>query len=196
MAVDAAGDIFETNGVELSPTGQAFASATPATIVATFAGGTGVSVTGLRGRAFLPNAQVVDGLAVNTGRGETSVQAEMFNPDGTIDTAFVNPAFTFTGAPSSPGAVLTAVAVQANGQIVIAVTQSTGSTSALGLARLNASGSPDTVFATAGVLTTSFQGNDHGVAVLIQPGNGDIIAIGQSVNSAGVTDLALARYLG
>jgi uncharacterized delta-60 repeat protein len=196
LGVDAAGDIFETNGVELSPTGQAFASATAATIVATSAGGTGVSVAGLRGRAFLPNAQVVEGLAVTTGRGEVSVQAEMFNANGTIDTAFFNPAFTFTGAPSSPGAIPAAVAVQANGQIVIAGTQSTGSTSVFGLARLNASGSLDTAFGTAGALTTSFQGNEHAVAVLIQPSNGDIIVIGQSTNGAGVTDLALARYLG
>ena len=196
LGVDAAGDIFETNGVELSPTGQPFASAMPATIVATSAGGTGVSVAGLRGRAFLPNAQVVDGLAVTTGRRETSVQAEMFNADGTIDTAFFNPAFTFSGAPSSPGAIPAAVAVQANGQIVVAGTQSAGSTSVFGVARLNASGSLDTAFGTGGVLATSFQGNDHAVAVLIQPSNGDIIVIGQSVNSAGVTDLALARYLG
>jgi hypothetical protein len=39
-------------------------------------------------------------------------------------------------------------------------------------------------------------GYDHAVAVLIQPSKGDIIVIGQSVNSAGVADLALARYLG
>jgi uncharacterized delta-60 repeat protein len=196
LGVDAAGDIFETNGAELSPTGQPFASAMPATIVATSAGGTGTNIAGLRGRAFLPNAQVVDGLAVTTGRRETSVQAEMFNADGTIDTAFFNPAFTFSGAPSSPGAIPAAVAVQANRQIVIAGTNSSGSTSVFGLARLNASGSLDTAFGTNGVLTTTFQGNDHAVAVLIQPSNGDIIVVGQSTNSAGVTDLALARYLG
>ena len=197
LGVDAADDIFLTDGIELSPTGQPFASATPATIVATSAGGTGVSVAGLRGRAFLPNAQVVNGLAVTIGRRAVGVQADMSNADGTFDTAFFNPAFQFSGTTvSSPGSIPTAVAVQANGQIVIAGTNSAGSTSVFGLARINASGSLDTAFGAGGVLTTSFQGNDHAVAVLIQPGNGDIIVGGQSTSSAGATELALARYLG
>jgi hypothetical protein len=55
LGVDAAGDIFETNGVELSPTGQPFARATATTIVASSAGGTGVSVGGNTAAAFLPD---------------------------------------------------------------------------------------------------------------------------------------------
>jgi Domain of unknown function (DUF5122) beta-propeller len=63
-------------------------------------------------------------------------------------------------------------------------------------ARLDANGSLDSTFGTGGVLTTSFQGSDTGLAVLIQP-NGDIVAIGSSEdNATGVTDIALARYLG
>jgi hypothetical protein len=47
-----------------------------------------------------------------------------------------------------------------------------------------------------GVLTISFQGGDGATGVLIQP-NGDIVAIGFSEdNTTGVTDIALARYLG
>jgi uncharacterized delta-60 repeat protein len=197
LGVDAAGDIFVTNGGEFSPTGQPFAHATATTIVASSAGGTGVSVGGNTAAAFLPNGAPLTAIGITFGRRIVGVQAELSNPDGTFDTAFFNPAFQFSGTTvSAPGSIPTAVAVQANGQVVIAGTNSVGSTSAFGLARISATGSLDTAFGSNGVLTTSFQGNDHAVAVLIQPSNGDIIVVGKSTNSAGVTDLALARYLG
>jgi uncharacterized delta-60 repeat protein len=197
LGVDAAGDIFVTNGGELSPAGQPDASATAATIVASSAGGTGVNIGGNTAAAFLPNGATLTAIGVTFGRRIVGAEANILNANGTFDTAFFNPAFQFSGTTvSAPGSIPAAVAVQANGQIVIAGTNSAGSTSVFGVARLNASGSLDTTFGNSGVLTTSFQGNDHAVAVLIQPSNGDIIAIGRSENSAGVTDLALARYLG
>jgi hypothetical protein len=193
LGVDAAGDIFVTDGGELSPTGQPDASATATTIVASSAGGTGVSVGGNTAAAFLPDGAPLTAIGITFGRRIVGVQAELSNPDGTFDTAFFNPTFQFSGTTvSTPGSIPAAVAVQANGQIVIAGTNSAGSTSAFGLARISATGSLDPAFGSNGVLTTSFQGNDHAVAVLIQPSNGDIIVVGKSTNSTGVTDLALA----
>jgi len=63
-----------------------------------------------------------------------------------------------------------------------------------GLARVNADGSLDAGFGGGGVLTTKIQGNDAAFVLLIQP-DGKILAIGDSRNAAGVTDLTLARYL-
>lgn len=62
--------------------------------------------------------------------------------------------------------------MQPNGQILIAGS-SFKDTSVFGLARLDTNGSLDSTFASTGVLTTSFQGDDGATAVLIQP-NGDI----------------------
>jgi hypothetical protein len=177
--VDAAGDIFAPDGIELSPAGQPFATATAATIVATSGGNAGIvdPNTAVQGQAILPNAQVVTGLGLSFGRGIVGVQAELDNDDNSTVTGFFNPTFQFSGATvSKPGSIPAAVAVQANGQIVIAGTNSAGGfggTSTFGLARLTATGSLDTAFGSNGVLTTSFQGNDHVVAVLIRPGNGD-----------------------
>jgi hypothetical protein len=177
--VDAAGDIFAPDGIELSPAGQPFATATAATIVATSGGNAGIvdPNTAVQGQAILPNAQVVTGLGLSFGRGIVGVQAELDNADNSTVTGFFNPTFQFSGATvSKPGSIPAAVAVQANGQIVIAGTNSAGGfggTSTFGLARLTATGSLDTAFGSNGVLTTSFQGNDHVVAVLIRPGNGD-----------------------
>src|SRR4029077_6734590 len=91
-----------------------------------------------------------------------------------------------------------AAAIQANGQAVIGGTHAESgqfsSTSVFGLARVNADGTLDPAFGTGGVLTTKIQGNDFVSLLVIQP-DGKILAVGTSQNAAGVTELALARYL-
>jgi hypothetical protein len=118
-----------------------------------------------------------------------------FNAGGGVDSAFSNPPFTYTGAEfaghQSPGAI----AIAPNGQIAVVGSDFDGS-SLFGAARLDTSGSLDSTFGNAGVVTTEFQGDDGASVALVQP-NGDIVAIGISEdNSTGVVDLALARYLG
>jgi uncharacterized delta-60 repeat protein len=187
LGIDASGDIFVLPAhAEFSPTGQLDSSVTAETIVTSSQGGD---------NAFLPNGQSVSATSVSVAKHNTDVQATLFNANGTVDSAFDNPPFTYTGAElagfQSPGAA----AVQPNGQIVIAGS-SFKDTSVFGLARLDTNGSLDSTFGSTGVLTTSFQGDDGATAVLIQP-NGDIVAVGFSENNTtGVTDIALARYIG
>jgi uncharacterized delta-60 repeat protein len=187
LGIDASGDIFVLPAhAEFSPSGQLDSSVTAETITASSTGGD---------NAFLADGQSVSATSVGVAKHNTDVQATMFNANGTVDSAFDNPPFTFTGAElagfQSPGAVT----VQPNGQIVV-VGSDFKSTSVFGVARLDTSGSLDSSFGTAGVLTTSFQGDDGATAVLVQP-DGDIVAIGFSEdNATGVTDIALARYLG
>ena len=187
LGIDASGDIFVLPAhAEFSPSGQLDSSVTAETIATSSQGGD---------NAFLPNGQSVSATSVGIAKHNTDVQATLFNANGTVDAAFDNPPFTYTGAElagfQSPGAV----AVQPSGQIVIAGS-SFKDTSVFGLARVDTNGSLDSTFGSAGVLTTSFQGDDGATAVLIQR-NGDIVAVGFSENNTtGVTDIALARYIG
>ena len=187
LGIDASDDIFVLPAhAEFSPSGELDSGVTAETITASSTGGD---------NAFLSAGQSVTATAVGVSRGNTDVQVKELNADGSTDSAFDNPPFTYTGAEfaghQSPGAV----AVQPNGQIVV-VGSDFKSTSVFGVARLDTNGSLDSSFGTAGVLTTSFQGDDGATAVLIQP-NGDIVAVGFSENNTtGVTDIALARYLG
>jgi uncharacterized delta-60 repeat protein len=187
LGIDASGDIFVLPAhAEFSPVGQLDSTVTPETITASSAGGDS---------AFLSTGQSVTAGTVGVGRSMTDVRVQEFNANGSVDSAFDNPPFTYTGAEfagrQSPGAI----AVQPNGQIVVVGSDFQG-TSVFGAARLDTNGRLDSGFGTAGVLTTSFQGDDGATAVLIQP-NGDIVAIGFSEdNATGVTDIALARYLG
>jgi len=193
LGLDANGDIFTLpSHLEFSPAGQPDATLTPAAIT-TASPSTSGAVT------FLPSGGFVVGTVVFTGRrGDPDVQVTRFNPDGSIastgtgiDYAGQNGALAVSDAPA-------AAAIQANGQAVIGGTHAESgqfsSTSVFGLARVNADGTLDPAFGTGGVLTTKIQGNDFVSLLVIQP-DGKILAVGTSQNAAGVTELALARYL-
>jgi uncharacterized delta-60 repeat protein len=191
LGLDAAGDIFTLTPstpspirAEFSPTGQADASVTPATITASSHGGSAV---------FLPSGQFIQAGGVTVAKHDVDVQVQFFNADGS--TASASPAFDYSGAAGLDQAIDSAgaVAVQANGQAVVGGAHFL-STSPFGLARVNPDGTLDAGFGSGGVLTTTFNGNEAVEAVLIQP-DGKIIAAGFSDNNAtGQSFIALARY--
>jgi len=185
LGIDASGDIFVLPAhAEFSPAGQLDSSVTPAAITASTHG---------RFSAFLPTGQSLIISTAQIGR-VAEVQVRRFNADGSVDTAFNNPPFSFTGTLTGHQGD-SAIAVQPDGKIVV-VGQDFAGSSLFGAARLNAGGSLDSGFGNAGVLTTNFQGRDSAGAVLIQP-NGDIVSIGFSENNTtGAVDTAIARYLG
>jgi uncharacterized delta-60 repeat protein len=191
LGLDAAGDIFTLpSHLEFSPAGQPDTTLTPAAITTASHSG---AVT------FLPSGGFVATTEVFTGRSsDPDAQVTRFNPDGS--TASVGTGIDYAGQNGALVArdVPAVVVVQANGQAVIGGSHTESgqfsSTSVFGLARVNADGTLDPAFGTSGVLTTRIQGNDSVSLVVIQP-DGKILAVGTSQNTAGVTDLALARYL-
>ena len=94
-----------------------------------------------------------------------------------------------------------AVAIQADGKIVVAGNAVVGRTSNnqfnfdFALARFNADGSPDLSFGNGGKVTTDFNGQtDRAFAVAIQ-GDGKIVVAGSATPASGIsTDFAVARY--
>lgn len=183
MGLDAAGDIFVLPAhAEFSSAGQPDSTVTPAAITASSQGGPDT---------FLASGQYVLATTVGVAKHDDAVQVQQFNSGGSL--AAASPQFHYTGTTGEDGAG--AVAVQPNGQIVVAGSHFLG-TSVFGVARVDANGSLDTTFGTGGTLTTTIQGDDGVSALLLQP-NGDIVAVGSSEdNSTGVTDVALVRYLG
>lgn len=187
MGLDASGDIFVLPAhAEFSPAGQPDASVTPAAITTSSHGGSAV---------FLASGQYILGNSVGVAKHDVDVQVQRFNANGSL--AAASTTFDYSGATGLDQArdSAGAVAVQPNGQIVVAGAHFLA-TSPIGVARVNTDGSLDSGFGNGGVLTTTLQGNEGASAVLIQP-DGKIIAIGYSENnSTGVTDVALVRYLG
>ncbi|MBV9280983.1 MAG: hypothetical protein JOZ41_12955 [Chloroflexi bacterium] len=187
LGLDAAGDVFALDHgaiAELISTGRFDSSVMPAPITISSHGGVD---------AFQANGQYVSANTVFVVRGDTDVQVQRFTPAGSPDPTFTSPNIDYTAQEARDGA--SAVAIQPNGQIVVAGAHFFG-TSVFGVGRVNATGSLDAGFGSGGALTTTFFGNDTATALVIQA-DGKIVAIGSATNNTtGVTDLALARYLG
>jgi len=186
LGLDAAGNIFTLPiRAEFSPSGQADAAVTPATITASSTGGSS---------AFLPSGQFVLANGFSVARHDDDIQVQRFNADGSLASA--SPAFDYSGAAGLDQArdSALAVAVQANGQAVVGGAHFL-STSLFGVARVNPDGTLDTSFGSGGVLTTTINGNEAVQAIVIQP-DGKIIAVGNSANNAtGQSFIVLARYI-
>jgi uncharacterized delta-60 repeat protein len=121
-----------------------------------------------------------------------------FTRDGALDTSFGSGGKVVVDYAGGRD-IARAVAVQADGKIVVAGSSASSSDpERFGLLRLNADGTLDTGFGTGGKVTTVFSGSatDRASALLIQP-DGKIVAGGQASFSSGTSgvDFALARYL-
>ncbi len=156
------------------------------------------NVAGELDRAYAAALQP-DGAIVLTGEvraernGAGDVGLARFNGNGALDTTFGSGGVVHISyADDSDQA--SDVALQADGKIVIAGNAVVGSTADFLIARLNADGSRDTSFGTAGLVTTPFGTlQDFARAVVIQP-DGAIVAAGQASAST-ATDFGLVRLL-
>ena len=137
-----------------------------------------------------------DGKIVAVGYSSSGTQAVpvvvRYGADGSLDTTF-----NATGiATASLGVSATgdAVAIQADGKIVIAGTTTPTATSEtqFGVARFTPSGSLDTTFDATGTVSTKLGYSDRAFAVAIQP-DGKIVAAGADYTGNHDT-FALARY--
>ncbi len=109
---------------------------------------------------------------------------------GSLDTTF-NGTGKVTTAPGF-GNKAHAVAVQADGKIVVAGTAFTGTTYDFAVVRYNANGSLDTTFDGDGIATTAVTAIADARAVAIQP-DGKIVVAGSAWNGSD-DDFALVRY--
>ena len=116
-----------------------------------------------------------------------------YNADGTLNTTFGNGGEVSLSGLSGPNDTAPAVAVQANGQIVVAGSAPSANGLQFVVLRYNADGTPDTTFGNGGMVTTAFAGADaQAVGVLVQS-NGQIVVAG-TVSSGSGGEFGLARY--
>ena len=118
--------------------------------------------------------------------------AVRYNADGSLDSSFGDAGQTIT--PIGFGNdVAKAVALQADGKIVLAGYSYNGANDDFAVVRYTTNGVLDTSFGNAGQVTTAIAtGEDQAWAVRVQP-DGKIVAVGEGqIGSA--TDFALVRY--
>ena len=133
-----------------------------------------------------------DGKIVAAGYGNNDFAVVRYNADGTLDTGFHNDG-TATTAIGSGADRAYSVAVQSDGEIVLAGYSNNGSDDDFAVVRYNADGSLDTGFGTGGKVTTAIgSGIDIARSVAIQS-DGKIVLAGYS-NNGSDDDFAVVRY--
>jgi uncharacterized delta-60 repeat protein len=113
-----------------------------------------------------------------------------YDADGSLDLTFGSEGRVTTDFGGDDAAY--AVAVQADGKIVVAGATNSGGTLDLALARYGSDGALDASFGSGGQVVTDLGGNDEAFALAIQP-DGRLVVAGSSTVS-GSFDFALARY--
>ena len=117
-----------------------------------------------------------------------------YHPDGTVDLSFGTDGKVTTDFNDGANDYGEAVALQADGKIVVVGRSEKSSDKRFAVARYNPDGSLDTTFDTDGKVTTDFSTNDdRALAVAIQPGDQKIVVVGYA-NDGTSNNFALARY--
>jgi uncharacterized delta-60 repeat protein len=116
-----------------------------------------------------------------------------YNADGSLDATFGTGGKVATSFSGFDSADASAVALQSNGQIVVAgyVGDNNITSEHFALARYNADGSLDTTFGSGGTITTAFSGYADAVAL---QADGKIVAAGLGESTGAGQDFALARF--
>ena len=116
-----------------------------------------------------------------------------YNSDGTLDTTFSGDG-KLTTAVGSGEDVANSVAIDGNGNIVVAGYSYNGSNKDFAVVRYNSAGALDTTFSGDGILTTAVGSGDDVANSVAIDGNGNIVAAGYSYNLENNNDYALVRY--
>lgn len=142
---------------------------------------------GIAGIAVQADDKIV---AVGEGEYGDGFVVARYSPNGSLDTTFSDDGIARVSFDANSGGSASAVAIQADGKIVVDGTSGYGS---LAIARFNSDGSLDSSFSGDGKQTTSLDGNGvFGRALAIQP-DGKIIATGVARYSD-ENDFAIVRY--
>ncbi len=151
------------------------------------------------GVALQSNGQiVVAGTATDQDTFVNEFALARYNANGKLDAGFGTGGEVVTSFGDDVSATARAVAIQANGRIVVAgsITDPDTFNDDFALARYNTNGKLDTTFGTAGLVTTSFgpTASADGTSLAIQP-DGEIVVAGTVEDFSSFTQgFGVARY--
>lgn len=163
----------------------------------TFGAG-GMALIGFDGGRALDAALQTDNKIIIVGRiggidSFADFAVSRLDANGNTDAAFNGGGLVLTNLSGDFDAA-TAVAVQADGKIVVAGrANGIGSTANFGIVRYNASGNLDGTFGAGGIVTTDFFGDTDVASDLAIQTDGKIVVAGDAKNGA-ANGFALARY--
>jgi uncharacterized delta-60 repeat protein len=115
--------------------------------------------------------------------------------NGNLDTGFGSNGVVRTDFGLGNWEEAAAVAVQADGRILVTGRVRVGSVFNLALARFNADGTPDAGFGAAGLATTAVSTQADVAKALAVQSDGKIVVVGQAASLSTNPDMVVARYL-
>jgi uncharacterized delta-60 repeat protein len=157
--------------------------------------GSAGQVLGPQGEAHAVAVQP-DGKIVSAGYSGTHFAVARYNANGSLDTSFGSRGVATTAITAKGNDAIFALALQADGKIVVAGATAPANSSSytLALARYNTNGSLDTSFGTGGLaldgLPVLTQLNQNAMGLVIDPGTGQIAVEAPDPNSL----LRVVRY--
>ena len=174
--------------------------AAPGDLDSTFGSG-GRVTTDFAGDSDLARVLAIqaDGKLVVAGWAFTSTDYDFalarYNPDGSLDSSFGSGGRVTTDFAGGAD-VAFALAIQADGKVVVAGRAFTGTTTKndFALARYNSDGSLDSSFGSGGRVTTDFTNTSDEVFALFIQTDGKLVVAGDTATSFIDSDFALARY--
>jgi len=139
-----------------------------------------------------PDGRIVVAGRVSDNRGDDAhLAVARFNADGTLDTTFGSGGTVRHGELADA----TALALQPDGRLVLALAHTEAGNTGFGVVRLNADGSVDTAFGAAGLARLDIgPGIDVPLGLALQA-DGRIVAVGSALNTATSYDFVVARLL-
>ncbi|BDC34793.1 hypothetical protein Noda2021_07510 [Candidatus Dependentiae bacterium Noda2021] len=132
---------------------------------------------------------VVGGFAVINGSSEFALAR--YTSTGLLDGTFGSGGITITPIGSSDR--INSLAIQADGNIVVAGSSVINNTNSLTVARYDTTGTLDVTFGTAGIVLTPVDTGSIGYSVLIQPDT-NIVVAGVSQSISNQLTILVARY--
>lgn len=134
---------------------------------------------------------LVAGYAFNSG-GDADFAVAKYDSTGALDTAFDTDGIAVTDFTGTDD-LATAIAVQADGTIVLAGSSESGSYTNFALARYGATGALDAAFDTDGKATSAISAQNDAINAIAIQVDGKIVAVG-SADGASDSDFAVARF--
>ncbi|HEV8268515.1 MAG TPA: hypothetical protein VGR00_09790, partial [Thermoanaerobaculia bacterium] len=131
---------------------------------------------------------------VSNVMGTNDFALARYATNGFLDSMFGSGGVVTTNFGASSVDVANAVAIQADGKIVVAGTSNLSGKNDFALVRYATNGTPDPMFGSGGLVTTSFGASISAVATAVAiQGDGKIVVAGYALVS-GTYAMALARY--
>lgn len=170
--------------------------ARPGSLDATFGNGGRVvaSPNGIpaKGLVIQPDGKIVVAGATLNGSSQRQFNVMRYHPNGTLDTSFDGDGIAVTVINTNGSGEATAVALQADGKILVAGYKNVNSGEIV-IVRYNSDGSPDTSFGAGGIVLTNPGETSIPRALAVQT-DGKILIAGYRTPGFAFSDFLLVRF--